>query len=307
MSIPYTIVDVFTDTPFAGNPLAVVTVPSGVTLTYGQKLAITKEFNLSETTFVHEPAGDSDERKFDIFTPAAEIPFAGHPTIGTAAFLQSQGIQKLIAKAGRIDVEKLDDGAFRAAIPHDVRLHEKRLPLPSMDLFPSEDLARAEEGAPLFAIVNGMTFALIELSSLELLSQVRFGAPELPSHLLDDGWNHGWVTRRYYYVRLGSTQSDSKATHQIRARMVKLSMEDPATGSAACALASYLSLYNETGCSNSFKITQGVEMGRRSEIQVDTYVAEDERHGRNLQSVHLAGKAVLVMNGVIRSKPSAES
>lgn len=306
MALSYTIMDVFTGTPFTGNPLAVVTVPPNTSLTYAQKLAITREFNLSETTFVHEPAADSDERKFDIFTPAAEIPFAGHPTIGTAAFLQSRGIQKLIAKAGPISIEDAGNGALRAAIPHNTRLHQKSLPLPDPSQFPSKDIAEVEAGAPLFAIVNGMTFALIELPSLELLAQVRSGFPEILRGLLDEGWDGGWVTRRYYYVRLGSISREGQTVHQIRTRMVKFATEDPGTGSAACALASYLSLHKLEGDSLSFQITQGVEMGRQSEILVDTAISEDKTQGRILRSVSLAGTAVLVMDGVIRSLPQAE-
>ncbi|KAM0701901.1 hypothetical protein Q7P35_010811 [Cladosporium inversicolor] len=310
MSLPYTILDVFTQTPFLGNPLAIVTLPPNTTLSTPQKQAIAKEFNLSETVFIHSSTTQSSERHFDIFTPRAELPFAGHPTIGTAVHLYSQNVRTLIAKAGRIDIEKTAKGALRAAIPHDVRLHEQRLPL-SSSIFISDsmkddtlqrEIASAETGASLFSIVNGMAFALIELPSLEHLSAVRVGvAPDLPVELLDGGWRGGWSTRRYYYVVLDSEEGEDKATYHLRTRMVKTTpaMEDPATGSAACALGSYLSLHKARAKAVGFEIAQGVEMGRESTILIDTRVEMDDGGARRLRTVHLGGTAVQVASGTI--------
>lgn len=318
MSLPYSILDVFTSTPFLGNPLAVVTIPPNTPLSPSQKQLIAKEFNLSETVFVHdiEDTTQASERHFDIFTPRAELPFAGHPTIGTAVHLYSQNVRTLIAKAGRIDIEKTASGALRAAIPFDVRLHERRLPLPSpssptsdstSDDILQREIASSETNAPLFSIVNGMTFALIELPSLEHLSAVRVGfAPELPVELLDEGWRGGWSTRRYYYVVLDSElEGEEKATYRLRTRMVKTTpaMEDPATGSAACALGSYLSLYKASARAVAFEIMQGVEMGRESRILIDTQVGQDDASARKLQTVHLGGTAVQVASGTIAVPP----
>ena len=75
--LSFTTVDVFTDTPYKGNPLAVVHIPKGTNITEEQKLKIAKEFNLSETVFLHESSGESVARQYDIFTKVAEIPFAG--------------------------------------------------------------------------------------------------------------------------------------------------------------------------------------------------------------------------------------
>ncbi|KAJ0417352.1 Diaminopimelate epimerase-like protein [Aspergillus carlsbadensis] len=316
MALPFTTLDVFTETRFHGNPLAVVTIPPGIVLTQAQKQAIAREFNLSETTFVHDldveasaPTDkDKDTRRFDIFTPYAEIPFAGHPTIGTAALLYSTGVRTLLAKAGPISIERVRDGSLRAAIPHNTRLHEKRVPSPGRSPTPTpipalqDTVARAEHGAPLFSIVKGMTFALIELPSLEALGAVTVGSrPDLPADLLDAGWRDGWVTRRYYFVRLGCGSVDGRNVHRIRTRMVKLAMEDPATGSAACALAGYLGLYALQERSAAFEITQGVEMGRGSTLLVDVDVEADEGSAgaRKLGALHLGGKAVPVMSGSI--------
>ncbi|KAF4472903.1 phenazine biosynthesis [Fusarium albosuccineum] len=303
MNIPYTILDVFTETPFKGNPLAVVTVPPGVVLEQARKQAIAREFNLSETTFVHDVENPraTNERRFDIFTPQNELPFAGHPTIGTAVFLHDQGVQTLVAKAGPIAIEPAAGGALRAAIPHNVRLHQARLPglePASVPTLPAE-LAQGERGAPLFSIVKGMTFALIELPSTDLLGAVRTGAPELPADLLDDDWAVGWETRRYYFVRLGSEEVGGRTNERIRTRMVKRAMEDPATGSAACALTSYLSLHVLKQQSITFEITQGVEMDRESKILIDVEVGNGSDGERKIESLHLGGTAVVVANGFI--------
>lgn len=311
MSLLYHILDVFTSTPFLGNPLAIVTLPPTTTLSTPQKQSIAKEFNLSETVFVHDIQGPSlsPERHFDIFTPRAELPFAGHPTIGTAAHLYGQGVTTLIAKAGRIEIEKTGGDALRARIPFDARLHQRRLPLPASVSSTTDDvlqreIASAEQGAPLFSIVNGMAFALVELPSLEHLSAVQLGvAGELPVELLDEGWRGGWSTRRYYYVVLKSKreEADDQATYRLRTRMVKTTpaMEDPATGSAACALGSYLSLHKSSAQAVAFEITQGVEMGRESKILIDTRIEQDAGGTRRLRTVHLGGTAVQVASGTI--------
>ncbi|KAL5332402.1 hypothetical protein BJX70DRAFT_134465 [Aspergillus crustosus] len=313
--IPFKTLDVFTSTPFSGNPLAVVSIPPGTTLSQTQKQLIAKEFNLSETTFVHEltdqeaeaGAASSQERVFDIFTREAELPFAGHPTIGTAAVLYPRGVTRLRAKAGLIQLEAVESGGYRAEIPFDVRLHGSRLPgiQTSGSGSVPQAILDAENGAPLFSIVNGMAFALIELPSLEVLESLPVGGgselPELSADLLDEGWSNGWVTRRYYFVRLGSETRNGKTVHQLRTRLVRRDMEDPGTGSAACALAGYLSLYvvKEQG-EIGFGVTQGVEMGRVNRILVDTQISTGGEDGRRvLEKVFLGGEAVEVSRGEI--------
>ncbi|KAF6806791.1 phenazine biosynthesis [Colletotrichum sojae] len=298
MELPFTTVDVFTDTPFAGNPLAIVTIPKGKTLSQAQKQAIAREFNYSETTFVHD--ADGTERTFDIFTPDSELPFAGHPTIGTAVFLRPQGVTTLRAKAGPISLEPTGPDSVRAEIPHSVRLHAKRL----CDLGPGPftgspaAVAAAERDAPIFSIVNGMTFVLTELPSLEALSSVAIGPADLPpAKLADEGWRNTLLST-YHFVRLGSETVDGKTVHKIRARLVTPSLEDPATGSAASALTAYLSLHELDVEAASFEITQGVEMGRESHIFIDTTV-DVSSEGRTLKTLHLGGRATKVMTGVV--------
>ncbi|KAJ0158437.1 putative isomerase [Colletotrichum tanaceti] len=320
MELPYTTVNVFTDKPFEGNPLAIVTITASVSLTQEQKQAIAREFNYSETTFVHETtdshSSSSSERRFDIFTTHEELPFAGHPTIGTAVFLKPRGVDKLLAKAGPIAIEHTAADSVRAAIPHNTRLHRKRLrdlgPGPHSDAV--KQLADAEADAPVFSIVDGMTFALVELPSLEALALAKMGPMNFRKHeLLDEGWRDSFITR-YYFVRLGSSSSSTTNTdetlddnddgsrrvvHRIRTRMIEPDIEDPATGSAACALSSYLSLHVLDGRDLAFEITQGVEMGRRSNIYVDATVGEGPDGARRLETLHLGGKATKVMSGTI--------
>lgn len=303
MNLSYTILDVFTETPYEGNPLAVVIIPTGGDLTQIRKQTIAREFNLSETVFVHDVENPSlvHHRHLEIFTPTEQIPFAGHPTIGAAVFLQSFKVTTLVVAAGSIEIKATPDGMLRAAVPHHLRLHERRLPRPTNGFAynPNNELIAAECGAPLFSIVKGMTFALIELSSLDSLRTVRPGGPELSADLLDAGWRDGWVTRRYYYVRHGSTMVGGRDVITLQTRMVKLSKEDAATGSAACTLAAFLSLYKEEGRSLTFQIVQGVEMGRKSSLFVDVDLTTDTDGQRKVDTVHLGGKAVPIMNGTI--------
>ena len=306
MELPFTTLDVFTTTPFKGNPLAVVTVSptNSKVLSQVQKQSIAREFNLSETVFVH----DNDyptitARRIDIFTPTQELPFAGHPVIGTSVFLRPRGISSLQVKAGPVDVDAADDGGVRVAVPHNVRLHENRVPDLSKNRAPDvpKELVDAEIGAPIFSIVNGMAFVLIEVPSLEVLASAKIGIMGLiPDNLLDEGWRTGWVTRRYYYVNMGIEEVDGCKVRKLRTRMIRPTMEDPATGSAACCLTSYLSLHVLTEDDEmSFDITQGVEMGRESRIRVDASVQNSPDGSRKLASLHLGGTAVEVMSDLL--------
>jgi len=116
--LDFVTLDVFTAKPYQGNPLAIVRIPNGHVLSQEQKQTIAREFNLSETTFLHEKAAatEDDEWTVDIFMTSKELPFAGHPTVGTACYILGQsarerGIQsgtmkaKFNLKAGRVDLQ----------------------------------------------------------------------------------------------------------------------------------------------------------------------------------------------------------
>ncbi|KAF7560565.1 hypothetical protein G7046_g3581 [Stylonectria norvegica] len=308
MELPFTTLDVFTTIPFKGNPLAVVIVPPSYSalLSQAQKQVIAREFNFSETVFVHdvEDAGITS-RRIDIFTPEAELPFAGHPTMGTAVLLRSQGVSSLLSKAGPIIIEALDDGSARLAVPHNVRLHQKRAKDDVARIFDDSigELELAELDSPIFSIVNGMAFILVELPSLELLATAKIPvSSSVSAEVLDEGWRSGWVTRHYYYVRTGTEVIGGRRLHKIRTRMMRPGREDPATGSAASALCGYLSLSVLDEDSPGFEITQGVEMGRDSTIVVDVGITKDADGTKKISNLYLGGNAVEITKGTIAAE-----
>ncbi|KAG7290096.1 hypothetical protein NEMBOFW57_000091 [Staphylotrichum longicolle] len=328
LTLDFVTLDVFTSTRFLGNPLAVVFIPPALRDRIAQdtKQRIAREFNLSETVFLHAPSNETPPTtttalEIDIFTPEEELPFAGHPTIGTAYLVQHhlgwRHITALLTKAGPIPISSPSPGQVRAAIPHAVHVHQRTLgallSAPFSSAVVQETIAAglsadaairaAELAAPVVSIVRGMTFLLVRLPSLEHLARAapvnrmdfgRIAASATASAgngngdgLLDEGeWAGGFVAR-YYYVLLDEGEEKKK----IRTRMVELGFEDPATGSAACTLASYLA---GAGAAR-FEMTQGVEMGRASDIAVEVVVGGENA----VEEVYLGGTAVVVMSGSI--------
>lgn len=218
-------VDVFTDTAFLGNPLAIVIVEEKerAALRKDKQQLIAKEFNLSETIFLYlrpgetlqHPDRSSSVREVSIFTIESELPFAGHPTIGTTyLLLQYLGwdfVDTITPPCGPIRISKSADGRVTASIPHDVHLHSRTLrslyELGDKDvraqiepaLHDDDAIRAAELDAPILSIVKGMTFLLVKLPSLEHLAQVdvrkRLDLGEYVS-LLDAGpWGHGFTAR----------------------------------------------------------------------------------------------------------------
>lgn len=308
-TLEFTTLDVFTSTPYSGNPLAIVEIPSSLknTITQEQKQRIAKEFNLSETVFLHESSSESSKNEIDIFTTDAELPFAGHPTIGSASWVlhlsdpeskkeREKGV--LVTKAGPIPISLSgnNDGNFKvqAEVPHKTHLHTTPLNFTPQDLkalSSNPEIQQRERKGRLFSIVKGMTFSLVELDDVDMLGKVEMtgSAPDFDA-FVDEGWGPTFVGR-YYYVLLEGEVGEEVV--RVRTRMVEAKMEDPATGSAACALSSFLAL--KRGKSTRFEITQGVEMGRRSEIGVRVEV-----EGGEVRGVRLEGSACVVMEGTVR-------
>jgi PhzF family phenazine biosynthesis protein len=296
--VAYVVTDVFTNEKFAGNQLAIIELPQSGLLSQEQKQEIAREFNYSESVFVHprEKSSDGHMWGIDIFTTTEELPFAGHPVIGTACYLLGQLAKDetvvkgaFNTKAGRIELEY--DGSkktAKAAIPHNVHIHShvyerselERLQ-PSIGFYP--------ETSPVVSIVKGMTFVLIALDLQDALTFVNT-TPYPVKVDLDGGWDESFAGS-YFYIRLPS-RNDS--TVRLRTRMIEQSLEDAATGSAACTLASYLSLQEgKPGQTLRYEIAQGVEMGRPSEIFVEVKLGENKK----IETVHLSGRAVKVMEG----------
>ncbi|KAJ4354269.1 uncharacterized protein N0V89_006003 [Didymosphaeria variabile] len=270
--LDFTVVDVFTDKRYEGNPLAIVRLPASSKLTQEQKQNIAREFNLSETTFLHESVGDEPGVwTVDIFTTHEELPFAGHPTI----------VQLQYDTAKR---------TAKAAIPHEVHVHDR---VWSRDELLAVQPALAEfvgndQKIPIVSIVKGMTFVLIELESLEALQKVKT-TTSITVDALDQGWDDTFVGT-YFYVKTSAVAG----VQHVRTRMIEGSLEDPATGSAASDLAAYLSLLQgKPGQTLDYVITQGVEMGRKSEIYVQVIMGGD----KGIETITLGGGAVPVMEG----------
>lgn len=311
MEIQFLTLDVFTRKRYHGNPLALIFIPGVAGLSQDQKQAIAREFNLSETVFLHLsenslPSSDSvPEYVLDIFTVDMELPFAGHPTIGTAWYILNHplisNIQRatIITKSGKISIKRGHDGKVHARIAHNLHIHQQGLRMLKNERkdfnHPDSTIAKAQQNAKLVSIVKGMTFLLIELTSLKDLAKLNpDGRSTHADIILDEGWNEGFVGK-YYFV---AGEKNEAGISEIRTRMLEGGIEDPATGSAASALAGWMVLSGKAGKPDidgryQFSVTQGVEMGRESVIGVVVYV---DSNGE-INSVELAGHAVQVMKG----------
>jgi PhzF family phenazine biosynthesis protein len=309
--------DVFTKTAYEGNPLGLVRLPKSQKLTQDQKQKIAFEFNLSETVILHESEESyrTSEWTFDIFITTSEIPFAGHPTIGTICYLgrslQATGSGgviegKLKCKAGLIPWKyDTSSGAASAEIPHDSHLHSTSLDIRGLHAIGvQEDVTKSFlNSAPIVSIVKGMTFCLVELSSLEALAAVKAGYKSLPREGLTPEYASTGVAGLFFYHVTGEGAADGTTgirTRMIRTRMILDHLEDPATGSASATLSVYLSkhhpkLRNTQQKLHKFELTQGVEIGRKSVIGVE--VALDG--AGKVEKVVLNGSAVEIMEGNI--------
>ncbi|KAL0576344.1 hypothetical protein V5O48_005642 [Marasmius crinis-equi] len=297
--LEYEILDVFTETPFSGNPLAIVWIPRDAEdISQTQKQRIAKEFNLSETVFLHYRAPPQNDPSIsvviDIFDTTSELPFAGHPTIGAGwRLLESlPGRESILLRTKAGDVPVIRDcgskGKVRLQVPVDYKFHglyQDTLVKASSHLT-TRDFVNGREGPePVASVVKGMTFMLLELTSEEALAgfvptSQKFSAGK---EFLGE-WEGFTAVYLYVFLPDGS----------IRTRMFEGSIEDPATGSAASTLAVYLATKKGEG-KWTFSVVQGVEIGRRSEIEVYVELDKDTR----VLNLGLVGEAVKVMNGRI--------
>ncbi len=301
-SADYVTVDVFTTESFAGNPLAVV--PDARGLTDRQMQQIATEFNYSEITFVLPPEDPANTARVRIFTPTTEIPFAGHPNVGTAFVLgqQAELFGKPIGErlrfeelAGLVEIDLLRDdyrvlGATIRA-PRPLELGDRLaadLVARCASIEESDVLTRSQP--PVIGSV-GLPFALVELQTLEALGKAR---PNLAA-FHEAATLHpraGGDFSLFLYVR-----SLENPWH-IRARMfapLDNVPEDPATGSASGALAALLASSDPTKDGEiRMTIEQGVEMGRRSIIELEVAKRDGE-----VTDVRITGRCVAVMQGSI--------
>lgn len=301
MKLSFRTLDVFTAKPFTGNPLAVVLGADH--LSTEQMQTICREFNLSETTFVMPPADPANTARVRIFSPGGEMPFAGHPTIGTAILLAEKKYKagcvfetdiRLELNAGLTPVKVSRIGSAARA-----RLTAPRLPtLQVAAPFPVEAVARALN-LPAEAIgfdnhrvahsVGGLGFLLVPLASRAALAAARITEP----HWQALRTSVPGIDAAYLYTR-GGEKPDS----HYQARMYapdKGITEDPATGSATVQMAAQLLASESLGDgSHSWRFIQGFDMGRPSDLQLEADVA-----GGALTQVRLAGQAVQIMQGML--------
>jgi trans-2,3-dihydro-3-hydroxyanthranilate isomerase len=274
----YVITDVFTDTLLEGNPLAVVADADDLPPERMQRIA--REMNLSETVFVLRAPSDADAW-IRIFTPSTELPFAGHPTLGTALLLgESTGadLVRLKTAAGlvRVALER-EDGRIVSG--------RMRQPIPTWEPYDraGELLAALGVGAselPVEAYRNGPRHAFVTLDSEEAVAALTpdLGTlAKLPD--LGVGCVAGAGTRwksRNFAPSLGVP-------------------EDPATGSAAGPLAVHLARHGRIDFGQEIEIRQGVEIGRPSRLY-----ARVEGEGDRIDKVEVAGSAVVIARGELR-------
>ena len=282
----YFVYDVFTKTPFGGNQLAVI--PDASALNEADLQRITKEFNFSETTFVYPPTDKANTARVRIFTLAGEIPFPGHPTVGTTVALSDLGANDnmvLELDIGPIPCTITDGTPKSAAFTTTTALQQ--LDTTPVDLI--ADCLSIPKGAivtrnhaPQIASV-GRSFVMIELADLNTLAQ----ATPVTDTFHIARKQHGGTENRF------STYLYVKTPSGVQARMfapLNNIPEDAATGSAAAALGAYLTAVNNQP--QELEIAQGVEMGRPSQIFVSTTIENGQP-----SSVTVRGAAVKTMQG----------
>ena len=292
----YYICDVFTKKRFGGNPLAVLPEADGLTDKKMQQIA--SEFNFSESSFVFAPE-NGNTRKVRIFTPALELPFAGHPNIGTAFVLASSGAigdfhesTEIIfeEKAGLVPIllRKFDDSSIWCELQAPEKLSIGKT-------VSAEDLASAISVDSSDIIVDthppqqasvGLPFVIAELKNTQALEQASINIKGFKK-----------LTSQYNtcFVHIYTHSNDE---YDVRTRMFAPfdgMPEDPATGSANCALGGLLTYYNDSSSGDfEWKIAQGVEMGRPSYLKART-----QKKGGEVTAAFIGGNSVMVSEGII--------
>lgn len=302
MALKFYTLDVFTDRRFGGNPLAVVL--DADVLSSEQMQSIAREFNLSETVFVLASERPAHSAKMRIFTPMSEVPFAGHPTIGTAALLaelksplhngEQDALVVLEQGIGTVRVgARTRPGAAAFAEFDAPKLPAEAGVLPPNDvlaaglgLIPSE--IGFENHKPL-CFAAGNTFAFVPISSIEAIRRARVNGAHWERAFEQQG-----VVGVYLYTR--QCEHTNNAFHsRMFAPQVGIP-EDPATGSAAVGLTGIVHHFDRLPDGTHKRIVeQGYEIGRPSEI-VLTLVVE----GGKLTSVRIGGSAVRVSEGTLQ-------
>ncbi|MDE3126572.1 MAG: PhzF family phenazine biosynthesis protein [Gemmatimonadota bacterium] len=299
-SARYVTVDVFTDRRFGGNQLAVF--PDAREIPGELMLDITKEFNYSETTFVLPPEDPRHTRRVRIFTPEREMPFAGHPTVGTAHVLAHLGEVMLDGPETRIVFEE-GVGPVPVTIreqggrPVFAQLTAAKLPevLPPpppatalaevLSLHAGDILQNAYKPE---AVSAGLPFLFVPVTDRRAVARARVRM---------DAWERvltGYPTRELFVFAFDPERDGS----DVRARMFAPGLnvfEDPATGSACAALGGYLGMRDQRRDGTlRWIVEQGFEMGRPSILEVET-----EKAAGAIAAVRVGGSSVVVCEGIL--------
>lgn len=277
-TLRYVLADVFTDTPLAGNALAVFTDAREIPEDLLQPLA--REMNLSESVFVLPPNGDGHAR-IRIFTPNAELPFAGHPTLGTAFVLagplQLQEI-KLETGAGIVPVRLERDGPR-------IVFGWMSQPVPTVEPFPEADVLAAigveRSELPVEVYDNGIKHVYVTLASEEEVARLEPDLARLARFDAIVGFNCLAGSGARWKTRMFAPGGGIP--------------EDPATGSAAGPLAVHLARHGRIALGDEIRISQGAEIARPSTLHARVEGTVDE-----IERVEVGGSAVVVARGEFR-------
>ena len=289
----FTTCDVFTDRMFSGNPLAVLTDARGLDDQAMQSIA--REFNFSETTFVTPPADKRNTARVRIFTPTRELPFAGHPTVGTAFVLASAGAadnaSELVLEENvgpvRVRIERANGKVVRCTFTS-ARLPERfeAAPPSRRTLADMLQLAVDEVAAPAEVWSCGVPYLVTHVASSDALMRAQLDLTRWREALA------GFVTHEVYPI----AQID-QSTWQVRMFAPGAGVaEDPATGSAAAALAGWLVRQgpSQSG-TRCWTVLQGEAVNRPSRIELEADVADGV-----VQAVRVGGASVMVSEGGLR-------
>jgi len=290
--------DVFTDRVFGGNPLAVFPDARGLVAERMQPIA--REFNLSETTFVLPPETPEGTHRVRIFTPATELSFAGHPTVGTAYVLAWIGDVKLDREVVHVAFEEgvgIVPVTIRASRGEPVfaQLSAARMPefgpappgpetIAAMLSLETSDLLLGDD--PPQAVSCGQPILFVPVRDLAAIRRVR-----LKRDLWERSLSSYWAPQLYVFTH--DTETDGADIH---ARFFPPALgieEDPATGAAATALAGYLGIRDAMQSGTlRWVVEQGLEMGRPSRLEI-----EADRQDGVITAIRVGGSAVLVSDG----------
>ena len=296
-ALDYVVVDVFTDTALAGNPLAVVMDTVG--LDSARMQAIAREFNLSETTFVQRRAAEIEQAegvRVRIFTTLEELPFAGHPTLGTASVLRKFAPEtmrdhsvRLALNVGPIPVRfkaqaARSDSLFGEMTQRDPEFGAEldRATVARLIGLAVEDL---DLSAPPQVVSTGTAFAIVALRSPEALARLEVNHRNSSPYLEQHG-------ARWFYVLAPVPDQDKNGPENWRARMQFYGGEDPATGSAAGCAISYVVSHGLVPGYAKVHLRQGIEISRPSDIFLSA-----KREGAGITDVRVGGSTVLVAKG----------